>query len=136
MPFAVLNRVRVILAVLISFGAGFLPLLLFGSEGLWWARILLIGSSPLIAIALVFAWIFARSISKHPYRWAIIAAVSAVGLSVAWMWWVTGSLFGIASAAISFPASIAFMCLAKLWSGFPTVERQETSAFDSVASET
>lgn len=116
-PFLFANRLRIIAAVLASFVAGFLPVALSGGYGLWWARILLIGSVPLIIIGLMITAIFANSIAAHPYRWATTAGLCAAGLAIVGMWAMTGSLIGIAAVLVALPAVCFFLCLARWWPG-------------------
>jgi hypothetical protein len=107
------DRLRVLAVVLASFLAGFIPLLLLGSGGIFWIKILLIGSLPIISFAALVTVVFARSVARHPYRWSAIAGFSAVALSVLWMWMETHTFLGMVSLIIVAPAVGVFMAIAR-----------------------
>jgi len=109
------GRIRVLVVVIASLAAGFVPLAILGGEALWWAQILLIGSVPLIVVAVMLTVTFARAIADRPFRWAAIAGLAAVSLSVSGIWIATGSFMGIASLFVALPAVGAFSAVAKWW---------------------
>jgi hypothetical protein len=54
------DRLKVLAAVAASYLAGFVPLLLSGSAGLWWIKILLTASWPLAALAGAVSVVFSN----------------------------------------------------------------------------
>jgi hypothetical protein len=60
-------------AVAASYLVGFVPLLLSGSAGLWWVKILLTTSWPLTLLAGAVSAVFAASVVRRPLVWALCA---------------------------------------------------------------
>ena len=112
-PPDVRTRLRVLAAVVVSYLAGYIPLLLSGWTGWWWAEILLIASLPLAAMAALASLICARSILAHPIMWAVSACVLTIMLSVTVLFAMTGSLVGLASMPVAALAAGVFVLLAK-----------------------
>ena len=109
------DRWRVAAAVAASYLLAFAPLLLSGSAGLWWARILMTTSWPLALLACAVSFVFRSSIIRRPLPWAICALVTAVGASVSALYIVTHSWAGLASIFIAAPAVAVFYVLARVW---------------------
>lgn len=107
-------RLRVTAAVVCSFFAALAPLLLFGWEGLWWAKILMIGGAPFLGIAAIAAFTFAGAILRRPLVWAEIASATVITVSIVGLWFLTGSLVGLASLPIALLAPVIFVFAIKL----------------------
>ena len=107
-------RLRVTAAVVFSFFAALAPLLLFGWEGLWWAKILMIGGTPFLGIAAITAFTFAGAILRRPLVWAGIASGTAITVSIAGLWLLTGSVIGLASLPIALLAPVIFVLAIKV----------------------
>ena len=107
-PLSVRSRLRIVAAVLFSYIMALAPLVLFGSEGLWWVGMLLIASAPLLAIACVAAYAFAGSVRRHPFRWGGAAALFAIVLSVVALWVLTATWVGLVSIPVAAFAAVIF----------------------------
>ena len=108
-------RIRVVAAVIASFFAVLSPLLLFGREGIWWIQMLVVGSAPLLAIAVLTAFVFAASIRRKPFTWAVSAGVIAIVSSVVTLWLLTGTLIGAVATPVAILAPLAFLFFSKLF---------------------
>jgi hypothetical protein len=86
--------------------------LIFGKvwEGLWLTKMLALGSLPLLALAVIVSFVFARSVSSHPYLWTIAAVVAALIVATS----IAGRV-GLLSLVISIPAAIVFLTLRRIW---------------------
>ena len=107
-------RLRVTAAVVCSFFAALAPLLLFGWEGLWWAKILMIGGAPFLGITAITAFTFAGAILRRPLVWAGIASATAITVSSVGLWLLTGSAIGLASLPIALLATVIFVFAIKV----------------------
>lgn len=107
-------RLRVTVAVVCSFFAALAPFLMFGWEGLWWAKLLMTGGAPFLGIAAITAFNFAPAICRRPLVWAGTASATAITLSVVGLWLLTGSFIGLASLPIALLASVFFVFAIKV----------------------
>lgn len=107
-------RLRVSAAVVCSFFAALAPLMMFGSEGIWWAKILMIGGAPFLGIAAIIAFTFAGAILGRPLVWAGIASATAITVSVVGLWLLTGSFIGLFSLPIALLAPVIFVFAIKV----------------------
>lgn len=64
-------------AVVASYLITLSPLLAFGWEGRWLALVLLAGPSPVLAISAMVAFAFPATVLRHPFVWALAAAITA-----------------------------------------------------------
>ena len=85
---------KVVVAVAASYLTGFIPLLLLGSAGLWWVKILLTASWPLALLAGAVSALFAASVVRRPLVWALCALVAATAVSVVGLYVITRSWVG------------------------------------------
>lgn len=98
-------RLAVTGAIISSFLAALLPLVLLGPEGLFWIAVLGTGGLPLLVIAALTGLAFSSQIAKAPWRWAIAAGIAGLSLACIVLgllggpWW-TG-LFGAPVAALA-----------------------------------
>lgn len=115
---------KVLAAVAASYLAGFVPSLLSGPGGLWWAKVLLTASWPLALLAGVVSVVFASSVVRRPLVWALCALVTATALSVAGLYIITRSWVGGASLFVAAPAVLVFYLLARIWLRRGTVAAQ------------
>ena len=109
------HRLKVLAVVAASYLIGFVPLLLLGWAGLWWAKILLTASLPLAVVASAVSAGFASSVVRRPLAWALCAFVAATALSVVALYVITRSWVGWASIFVAAPAAVTFYVLARIW---------------------
>jgi len=109
------SRLKASGSVIAGYLIGFAPLLLFGSGGLWWAKVMLGASIALALIAIVVSFVFASSVARHPLFWSVCAVGAAMVLSVAVLYFTTGSRVGWASTVVAVPAAVAFYVIARIW---------------------
>lgn len=108
-------RMRVLAAVAASYGLAFVPLLAFGQTGLWWVRLMVPVSLPLIAVACATAFLFANSIVRRPAGWSLAALGVAVAVSVVGLYFLSHSMIGVVSIGVAIPASAIFYLFARAW---------------------
>lgn len=109
------DRLKVVVAVAASYLTGFVPLLLSGSAGLWWVKILLAASWPLALLAGAVSVVFTSSVVRRPLVWALCALATATALSVVGLYVITRSWVGWASIFVAAPATTVFYVLGRLW---------------------
>jgi hypothetical protein len=108
-------RLKVVAAVAGSYLIGFVPLLLAGSAGLWWAKILLTASLPLAVLAGAVSAVFSSWVARQPLLWALAALTTATALSVVAIFIPTRYWVGGASILFAVPAAMAFYVIARIW---------------------
>jgi hypothetical protein len=108
-------RTHVVSAVVASYFLGFIPLVVAGWTGIWWISILLPSSLPLLPIACLLAFFFAKSITKHPVIWSLgaFAAVTTVSELVSYL--LSNSMIGLVSILETIPATMIFCFATKRW---------------------
>jgi hypothetical protein len=99
-------------------GAWVIPLgvlVIAGSAGYreanFYVQLLLVGSVPLIVLASLICFVFARSVAEHPVSWALAAIFTTVTIAAA----EAGFAGAILSMVLSVPAAGLFVLLAKIW---------------------
>jgi hypothetical protein len=102
------DRIRVACAIASAFLAGILPFSLLGYEGWWTTKLLALGGAPFLLIALLVGTACAGSVTRHPWRWAIIAACLSILLSIAILYWLTRTTVGVLAVPSALLASLVF----------------------------
>lgn len=113
-PISTSVRLRLLSAVVVSYLITLSPLLLFGWEGWWLANLLLVGPSPLLAISAMFAFAYPATVLRHPFVWALVAAITALTIATVLMWVLAGTLLGLLALPVAVIAPVAFWLIIKL----------------------
>jgi hypothetical protein len=108
-------RIKVVVAVAVSYALAFAPLLVSGPTGLWWVRLMVSFSLPLIAVACATSFLCARSIVQRPAVWTLAGFSGAVALSVLELYFPSRSWVGLVSVIVAAPAAMIFYLIARAW---------------------
>ncbi len=122
------KRTHVVSTVVASYFLGFIPLFVSGGTASWWISLLLPSSLPLLLIACLLAFVFARSITKHPMLWGLGAFTAITTVTVLAFYLLSHSMIGIVSILETIPATAIFCFAAKLWlKPLPVLSAEATS---------
>ncbi len=117
MPLSTPFSVRLSVAIRLV-GAWAIPWMLLGLIGVagdysWsilLAELLLVGSAPFIALALLICFVFAGSAASHPFGWALAGVLTTLVAGAA----EAGVAGAVLSLVLSVPAAGLFLLFAKL----------------------
>lgn len=101
-------------AVVASYLITLSPLLAFGWEGRWLALVLLAGPSPVLAISAMVAFAFPATVLRHPFVWALAAAITAWTIATGLMCVLAGTLLGLLGMPFALVAPVAFWLIVKV----------------------
>ena len=79
-------------------------------EANFYVQLLLVGSGPLIVLASLICFVFARSVAEHPVGWALTALFTTATIAAAEAGWGCNL-----SMVLSGSAAALFVLFAKIW---------------------